>query len=141
MEVCNAADTMRVLRTLTKDIDQLEGWLVVHSYLSQTFLKFGGDLEPLRRYAADLVAPFLEPGDPLADWYRAARRIVPRVRLVFSNEETGPAEALLARHLSHNVLGDAFDPDAFVIESVHHMKMLEPDRIERHLRAVLGETP
>jgi pimeloyl-ACP methyl ester carboxylesterase len=139
MELGNPSDTLRVLREITKDIDQLESWLVVHNYLSQTFLKFGADLEPLRRYAQDLLEPFLVPGDPLADWYRAARRLVPRVRLVFSNAEAGPAEALLARHLETNVLGDDFVADSFVIEPVHHMRMLDPVRVAGHVQAVLGE--
>jgi pimeloyl-ACP methyl ester carboxylesterase len=108
MELGNPFDTLRRLREFTRDIDNLESWLVVHNYLSETFLKFGSDLEPLRRYACDLLAPFEIPGDPLADWYRAARRTVPRVRLVFSNEEARAAEALLARHLDTNVLGDGF---------------------------------
>ena len=56
-----------ILKSLAEHIDSLETWLVVQSYFAQMFMKLGTDLEPLRRYAADLVRPFEQPGDPLAD--------------------------------------------------------------------------
>src|SRR5439155_17088249 len=97
------------------------------------FIKLGNDLEPLRRYAADLVRPFEQPGDPLADWYPSAKRRVPQVRLVFSNEEAAAAEALLARHLESNVLGDDFTENSFTIERVHHLALLDLALVSRRL--------
>ena len=82
------------------------------------------------------------PGaDPLADWYRAAQRTIPRVRLVFSNEEAQAAEALLARHLENNVLGDGFTEDSFVLERVHHLALHDPELIGRHLDQVIASLP
>jgi serine/threonine protein kinase len=130
--------TLAILKALAKDIDTLETWLVVQNYFSQTFMRLGMNLEPLRRYAADLVEPFQKPGDPLADWYRSATARIPRVRLVFSNEESAPAEALLGRHLEHNVLGDAFTEESFVIEPVHHLALLEPGLVSRHIAEVMS---
>jgi pimeloyl-ACP methyl ester carboxylesterase len=138
IDAANPAGTLTILKTLAKDIDSLETWLVVQSYLSQTFIKLGSNLEPLRRYSAEMVAPFEKPGDPLADWYRAARRHIPVVRLVFSNEEAAAAEALLARHLESNVLGDDFTEDSFVIEPVHHLGLLDPALISRHVEQVFA---
>lgn len=60
------------------------------------------------------------------------------MRLVFSNEEAAPAEALLARHLESNVLGDDFTEDSFVIEPVHHLELLAPDLISRHVESILA---
>jgi pimeloyl-ACP methyl ester carboxylesterase len=141
IDIGNPGGTLEILKTLGRDIHSLSTWLVIQSYLSQTFIKFGSDLEPLKRYAADLVAPFQGDGDPLADWYRSARQHIPRVRLVFSNEEATAAEALLARHLEHNVLGDQFTEDSFVIEPVDHMALLDPALITRHLEAVMTNLP
>jgi pimeloyl-ACP methyl ester carboxylesterase len=138
IDASDPAGTLAVLKTLAKDVQSLETWLVVQNYLSQTFMKLGSDLEPLRRYSADLVAPFEQPGDPLADWYRSAQQRVGRVRLVFSHEEAAEAEALLARHLESNVLGDDFSEDSFVIEPVHHIALLDPDLVMRHIDAVLA---
>jgi pimeloyl-ACP methyl ester carboxylesterase len=138
IDAANPAGTLTMLKTLAQDIKSLETWLVVQNYLSQTFIKLGSDLEPLRRYAAEMVAPFEQPGDPLADWYQAARRRVPRVRLVFSYEEAKAAEALLARHLESNVLGNDFTEESFVMEPVHHMGLLDPDVISRHVAHVIA---
>jgi hypothetical protein len=102
------------------------------------FIKLGNDLEPLRRYAADLVAPFERAGDPLADWYRSAKQRVRHVRLVFSNEEAAAAETLLARHLESNVLGDDFSEDSFRIERVHHLALLDFGLITRLVEEVFG---
>ncbi|MCC7033505.1 MAG: alpha/beta fold hydrolase [Acidobacteria bacterium] len=132
------AGTLAILKSLAQGIESLETWLVVQNYFSQMFLAMGSELEPLRRYAADLVDPFLRPGDPLAEWYLSARKRVPHVRLVFSNEETAAAEALLARHLESNAFGDDFTEDSFVVERVHHLSLLEPDLILRHVREVIA---
>lgn len=137
IDASNPAGTLAVLKTLAKDIDSLETWLVIQNYLSQTFMKFGSDLGPLVRYAVEIIAPFQE-GDPLPEWYRSAKRKIPQVRLVFSNEEAGPAEAMLARHLESNVLGDEFTEDSFVIERVHHMRLLDPGLIVRHIESMLA---
>ncbi len=134
----NEAGTLAILKTLGQDIDTLETWLVIQNYLSQTFIKLGADLEPLRRYSADLIQPFDRPGDPLAEWYRSARARTPRVRLVFSRAEAAPAEALLARHLESNVLGNDFSEASFVIEPVHHFALLDPELLTRHIEEVLA---
>jgi hypothetical protein len=109
---------------------------VIQSYLSQSLIRLGANLEPLKRYAREIMEPFQKPGDPLADWYRAARQRIPIVRMVFGAEESAAAEELLARHLDDNVLGDDFSADSFVIEPVHHLTLLEPERIQRHIAAV-----
>jgi hypothetical protein len=136
IDASDPAGTLAILKTLAQGITSLETWLVIQNYLSQTFIKLGSNLEPLRRYSADLIEPFERSGDPLADWYRAARRRVPRVRLVFSNEEAEPVEALLARHLEHNVLGDDFTEDSIVVERVHHLALLDPALIFQHVESI-----
>jgi len=138
IDAANPDGTLAILKSLAEHIDTLETWLVVQSYFAQMFIKLGDDLEPLRRYAADLVSPFEAAGDPLADWYRSAKQRVPQVRLVFSNEESAAAEALLARHLENNVLGDGFTEDSFTIERVHHLALLDFALITRQVEDVFG---
>jgi pimeloyl-ACP methyl ester carboxylesterase len=136
IDAANPDGTLPLLKSLSEHIDSLETWLVVQSYFAQMFMKLGSELEPLRRYAADLVRPFEETGDPLAEWYRTARQRVPKVRLVFSNEESAAAEALLARHLDSNVLGDDFTERSFAIERVHHLALLDLALVSRHVEDV-----
>jgi pimeloyl-ACP methyl ester carboxylesterase len=138
IDAANPDSTLAILKSLAEHINSLETWLVVQSYFAQMFIKLGADLEPLRRYAADLVRPFEEPGDPLADWYRSAKKRVPHVRLVFSNEEAAAAESLLARHLESNVLGDDFTEKSFAIERVHHLALLDFGLITREVEDVFG---
>jgi pimeloyl-ACP methyl ester carboxylesterase len=138
IDAANPDGTLAILKSLAEHIDSLETWLVVQSYFAQMFMKLGAELEPLRRYAADLVRPFEEPGDPLAEWYRSAKRRIPQVRLVFSNEESAAAETLLARHLDNNVLGDDFTEDSFAIERVHHLALLDLELVSRHVEDVFG---
>jgi pimeloyl-ACP methyl ester carboxylesterase len=138
IDAANPDGTLAILKSLAEHIDTLETWLVVQSYFAQMFIKLGTDLEPLRRYASDLVRPFEQPGDPLADWYRSAKQRVPHVRLVFSNEEATAAEALLARHLESNVLGDDFTENSFSIERVHHLALLDFGLITRLVEEVFG---
>jgi pimeloyl-ACP methyl ester carboxylesterase len=138
LDASNPAETLAILKSRGKNIDSLETWLIVQHYLSQTFLKLGSNLEPLQRYSADVIEPFEKPGgDPLAEWYRNARRRIPTIRMVFSDEEAQAAEALLARHLDSNVLGDDFTDDAFAIEPVQHMGLLDPKLVSRHVEAIL----
>jgi tRNA A-37 threonylcarbamoyl transferase component Bud32/pimeloyl-ACP methyl ester carboxylesterase len=140
LEPGNAAGTLAILKSLGTQISSLSRWLLVQSYLSHTFLKLGTDLEPLRRYAVELVAPFEVPGgDPLADWYRAAKKKIGNVQIVLSNAEAGPGEALLARHLEHNVLGDDFTEASFVIEPVDHLELLNPELVLRHVEHVRAQ--
>jgi alpha-beta hydrolase superfamily lysophospholipase len=141
IDAANPDGTLAILKSLSEHIGSLETWLVVQSYFAQMFIKLGTDLEPLRRYAADLVSPFEKSGDPLADWYRSAKKKVPHVRLVFSNEESTAAEALLARHLESNVLGDDFAEKTFTIERVHHLALLDLARITRLVEDVFGSIP
>jgi len=141
IDAANPDGTLAILKSLSEHIGSLETWLVVQSYFAQMFIKLGTDLEPLRRYAADLVSPFEKSGDPLADWYRSAKKKVPHVRLVFSNEESTAAEALLARHLESNVLGDDFVEKTFTIERVHHLALLDLARITRLVEDVFGSIP
>jgi serine/threonine protein kinase len=138
IDATNPDGTLAILKSLAEHIDSLETWLVVQSYFAQMFMKLGNELEPLRRYAADLVRPFEEPGDPLAEWYCSAKRRVPNVRLVFSNEESAAAEGLLARHLDSNVLGDDFTENSFAIERVHHLALLDLALVSRHVEEVFG---
>src|SRR5215831_5473268 len=136
IDAANPDGTLGILKSLAEHINSLETWLVVQSYFAQMFMKLGNELEPLRRYAADLVRPFEQPGDPLADWYRSAKRRVPHVRLVFSNEESAAAEMLLARHLDSNVLGDDFTEVSFACDRDHHLALLDVALVSRQVEEV-----
>jgi hypothetical protein len=64
---------------------------------------------------------------------------IPSVRFVFSNEEAGPAEAVLARHLEQNVLGDHYTEGSYVTEPVAHGRLPEPATVKRYVESVVAE--
>jgi serine/threonine protein kinase len=139
MDAGNPDGILETLKSLGAGVRPLTAWLVLQTYMSQTFLKFSSDLEPLQRYAADLVAPFEAGGDPLPGWYRAATAKIRSIRLVFSDAEARPAEDMLARHLEHNILGDRFTEDSFAMESIAHGRLPEPVLANRHVEGVVSE--
>lgn len=128
-----------MLKSLGDDARTLDAWLRIQLYVSQTFMKFATDLEPLQRYSAELIAPFEEGGDPLPGWYRAATERIPCVRFVFSDVEAAPAEAVLARHLEQNILGDCFSERSYVTESIPHGRLPEPALVNRYVESVVAE--
>jgi len=139
MDSVNPDGVLDTLKSLGAGIMSLSSWLLAQTYISQTFNKFASDLEPLRRYSAELIAPFEGGGDPLPGWYRLATERIPSVRFVFSNEEAGPAEAVLARHLEQNVLGDRYSEASYVTEAVAHGRLPEPETVIRYVESVVAE--
>jgi serine/threonine protein kinase/pimeloyl-ACP methyl ester carboxylesterase len=133
----NASDPARVLsilKSLGSDLEGLDDWLALQDYIVSSFTKLGPDLAVLERWSSDIVAPFQAEADPLARWFRSASERIPNVRLVFSRTEAAEAEALLARHLEHNVLGPNFSEASVAVEPVQHMRLGEPGLILRVVR-------
>ncbi|HET7904155.1 MAG TPA: alpha/beta fold hydrolase, partial [Candidatus Eisenbacteria bacterium] len=139
MDVRNPEGILEALKALGAGRRTLASWLLLQTYITQTFTKFGSELESLVRYSAELVAPFEGGGDPLPGWYRAAAERIPSVRFVFSDGEAGPAEAVLARHLEQNVLGDRFAEKTWVTEPVAHAQLTEPRIVNRYVESVIAE--
>ena len=137
-------DPQRVLadlRALGADADSLDDWLNVHEYLVATLRKFHGDVGPLRRYAADVVRPFAEPGErAFADWYRAATGRVRGLRCVFEDTEMvdRPLRELRLRNLDERILGERHRDDAIVTEpGADHFDLVRPDVMLRHVEEMV----
>ena len=139
MEVGNADAILATLKGLGSGSQSLANWLRLQNYVTQTFMKFGADMEPLKRNSADLVAPFENGGDPLPEWYRAATQRIGSVRFVFSDAEAAPAEDVLARHLEQNVLGDRYDERTYVTEKLGHHSLTEPKVAIPYIESVVAE--
>ncbi len=139
MDTGNPDGILASLKSLGAEVSPLTSWLVLQTYISQTFLKFGSELEPLQRYSVELVAPFEAGGDPLPGWYRAATAKIESVRFVFSDAEARPAEEVLSRHLEHNILGDRFTERSFMTEPVTHGGLAEPAFTNRYVESVVAE--
>jgi hypothetical protein len=96
LDSSDSAGTLTTLKTLAADIDELEVWVMVQHVLTRLFLRFGSDLEPLRRYARrhrGTVRAARRSARGLVS--RRAERI-PGVRLVFTPAEAEAAEGCWA---------------------------------------------
>jgi serine/threonine protein kinase len=138
----DAGDPQRMLaelRSLGDGADTLHDWLNIHEYMVSTLRKFGGDIAPLRRYAADIVEPFAAGGggeNPFSAWYRSASARVRRLRCVF--EDTAmierPLRALRLQNLDERIFGPRYLEDSVVIESgTDHFDLSRPELILRHV--------
>ena len=139
MEVGNAEGILEALKWLGSGSQSLTTWLMLQTYITQTFMKFGADMEPLKRCSAELVAPFEAGGDPFPEWYRAATQRIPSVRFVFSDAEAAAAEAVLSRHLDQNVLGDRYSESSYITEKLAHGQLTEPKVAIRYIESVVAE--
>ncbi len=139
MDAGNPDGILDVLKSLGEGARSLSGWLLVQVYISQTFMKFATDLEPLKRYSAELIAPFVGGGDPMPGWYRMATERIASVRFVFSDAEAAQAEDVLARHLEQNILGDRFTENSYVTEPIPHSRLPEPALANRYIEGVVAE--
>ncbi len=139
MDPGNPDGILESLKSLGAEVRSFTSWLVLQTYISQTFLKFGSALGPLQRYSAELIAPFEGGGDPLPGWYRAATAKIESVRFVFSDAEAGPAQEVLARHLEHDILGDRFTERSYVTEPVSHGRLPESALTNRYIESVVAE--
>jgi serine/threonine protein kinase len=117
---------LSVLKSLDEPVESLSAWLTIQNYLLSTFRKFGTDVVALRQYSEDIVSPFRDDEDVFYQWFRRALERVPHVRCVFAEEESEYAEAILARHLEENILGEAFHEDAISVTTVGHMDLTTP---------------
>ena len=138
----DAGDPPRMLaelRSLSAGADTLHDWLNIHEYLVSTLRKFGGDIAPLRRYAADIVEPFAAVtggASPFPMWFRAASTRVRRLRCVF--EDTAmiepPLRALRLQNLDERIFGPRYREDSVVTESgTDHFDLNRPELVLRHV--------
>jgi pimeloyl-ACP methyl ester carboxylesterase len=127
------AHILTTFKSLGEGVNSLRIWLIMQEYLVQTSQKFGTNMAPLRRFGEDIVAPFLKNDDVFYEWARDALDRIPQVRFLFAEEEVTDAEAVIAKHLNENILGDRFTEETIQFASVRHMELSTPDVMLPHL--------
>jgi hypothetical protein len=134
----DTAGVLPQLRSLSADVETLADWLALHKYLVHTLGKLGTDVEGVKRYGADVAAPFESRGEsPFVAWYRAAVERVRHVRCVFSNGESMVLDKILSQHLDDNVLGDLYSEETIVHEHTRHMDLMDPTLVLRHVTEIV----
>ena len=132
------ADILGTFKSLGENVDSLRKWLNMQDYLVRTLWKFGNDMAVLRRFGADIVAPFHNDPEAHYAWFQNAMDRVPQVRFVFAEEEVAEAETVIARHLDTHVLGDRFTEKTIQFAAVPHIELSAPEVTLPHLKDLMG---
>jgi pimeloyl-ACP methyl ester carboxylesterase len=139
-------DPSRLLKDLaavSEGASSLDDWIIMNGYLGRIMARFRNDLAPLRTLASDIIEPYQQDDrGAFAAMYRAAAARVKTVRCVFEDSE--PCNRLLRQalldHMDRGVLGDRYRDGALLIEPTpSHFELMEPDRVARHLSAMVEE--
>jgi pimeloyl-ACP methyl ester carboxylesterase len=125
------------LREFGANASTLDEWLNIHEYLVKVLRKFQDDIGAMQRAATDIVTLFQEhPGFGIfAEWFKAARRQVRVLRLVFSD---GPStrstlSSLKLENMDTGILGEEFPDEITVSPHVDHFDLMATDRVLRHV--------
>ena len=118
----------------------VEEWINIHGYLVQVFRKFQADVAPLRRFAADIIAPFEARDDAFISIFKSAGAHSRVVRCVFEDRPiyNRVVETLRLRNLDEGVLGERYREDSLVIEpGTDHFELAAPEHWRRHLDEIV----
>jgi hypothetical protein len=130
------------LRRLGEDAADLDEWINAMTYHLDSLRKFRGEIAPLSQLASDIVRPFEGSDDAFAAMFRAASAQVRLLRCVFERSSicTTLVNALRLRHFDAGVLGPTYREDSLILEqTVDHFALVEPERLERHVDALVAE--
>jgi DNA-binding winged helix-turn-helix (wHTH) protein len=143
LESTDPAELLRALRAIGDAAGSLDDWTLVHGYVGRIMARFGTDVTPLRSLARGIVEPFeADDAGAFAAMYREALARVRSVRCVFEDSETCNRllRGALVDHMDRRVLGERHRDGALVIEPTpSHFELLQPERVARHLAAVVEE--
>jgi serine/threonine protein kinase len=133
------------LKRLGDSAASLEDWLNMQDYLVKVLRKFQGDIGVLQRAATDIVRPFSEnPGfEVFARWFKGARKRVPTLRLVISNDSSYQAALahLKLQNLDNGILGEEFPEDMITVSgSPDHFGLMAAQHVLRQVDELVAET-
>ena len=133
------------LKRLGDSAASLEDWLNMQDYLVKVLRKFQGDIGVLQRAATDIVRPFSEnPGfEVFARWFKGARKRVPMLRLVISNDSSYQAALahLKLQNLDNGILGEEFPEDMITVSgSPDHFGLMAAQQVLRQVDELVAET-
>jgi len=133
------------LKRLGDSAASLEDWLNMQDYLVKVLRKFQGDIGVLQRAATDIVRPFSEnPGfEVFARWFKGARKRVPTLRLVISNDSCYQAALahLKLQNLDNGILGEEFPEDMITVSgSPDHFGLMAAQHVLHQVHELVAET-
>lgn len=136
----NSSEIFATIKGFGDGTKSLEEWVTVQDYLVQIVYKFGVNVDPLKRYSADIMHPFeTNESEQFIQWYRTVVKMVPVVQFVFSTDEFTALDRILCRHLEGNVLGEGYSEETILREEMSHVQLGEPNIVLRHTLGALKQ--
>ena len=132
---------LQSLRRVANGATTLDEWVNMCDYIVHVVPTFRDDVAPLRRFGADISAPFTDGKlTPFVEWYRTATSKNCRVRCVF--EDTPMFRDLVRemqlRNLDEALLGPAYEEGSIVADAgTGHFDLIDPPRVEQHVGALV----
>jgi len=140
METGNESSILATLTKLGAGITSLNDWVGVQTYLVAMIQRFGGGIEAVKRYSADIVNPF--KADNYAQFpqrYKAVKSKIPFVRFVFTKFEFSALDRVLGSHLEDNVLGDDYSEKSIIRVEISHFQLERPEALLKQALSFLKE--
>lgn len=136
------ASLLQVLRGVCARADNLDDWINICEYAVKIVPVFRDDVAPLRRFGAEISAPFADDAlAPFANWYRRASTRGCRLRCAFEDTKVyrNLVRDLQLRNFDDGILGDAYEEGTILVDTgMSHFDLLRPDTLHRHLDALLA---
>jgi pimeloyl-ACP methyl ester carboxylesterase/predicted Ser/Thr protein kinase len=137
------AKLLRMLSEFSGVPESLDDWIILYDYVLGTVSKCRHNVEGLRDFAREVVAPFREPGpSPFIGWYRALSGRVKCLRCVFSETPVYHRRILQIQleNLDSGCLGEKYVEESIRIErSTTHLDLYHAERVGRYLREIVQE--
>jgi hypothetical protein len=142
LDLGDPAALLRNLNAVGEAASNLDDWIIINGYLGRIIPRFRTDLAPLRTLARQIIEPFeRDNAGAFAAIYREACARARMVRCVFEDTETCNRllRAVLIAHMDRGDLGPNHRDEALLVEPTpSHFELLRPDRVARHLAAMVG---
>jgi len=129
------------LRRLGETANSLNEWLNIHEYLVKIIRKFQGNIGVLQRASADIVRPFKEaPGfEVFARRFRAARKRVSALRLIFASFSEAALARLKLENLDSCILGEEFPETVIAVTpDADHFDLMAAERVLDQIDDLVG---
>jgi pimeloyl-ACP methyl ester carboxylesterase len=139
----NEAKLLQLLNELSRVPESLDDWIILYDYVLGMIVKCRDNIEGLRDFAREVVAPFRDAGEsPFIGWYRAASEAVRCLRCVFSETPVYNRRILeiQLQNLDTGCLGRHYSEDGVRIErGTTHLDLYHVDRVGRYLKEMVDQ--
>ncbi len=133
LENGNEEQVLATIKLFSQNAASISDWLLFHDYLLIAFSKFGAEIQTLKKYSTDIIAPFNNGSwEQFPKWYKNSIKKILHTRIIFDTDSSEELDVIMQQHLDENVLGDDFHEDTIVRVPYSHMVLGQPEMVCKH---------